>query len=69
MTKESGFKEGGPRSGLTNLELRAGKLGGSFRIESATAPAERSCCCIAKPAVVALMPAAPGQQTQADLLL
>jgi hypothetical protein len=33
------------------------------------ASAERACCCIAKPAVVAFMPTAPGQQTQTDLLL
>jgi len=31
----SGIKETGRRSGLTNLEQRARKLGGSFRIESA----------------------------------
>jgi hypothetical protein len=33
------------------------------------ATAERSCCCIARPAVIAFMPAAPGQEKQADLLL
>ena len=33
------------------------------------ASADHSSCCIAKPAVVAFIPAGPGRTTQADLLL
>jgi hypothetical protein len=36
---------------------------------AALATAERSCCCIARPAVIAFMKTGPGQKTQAELLL
>ncbi len=36
---------------------------------TALATAKRSCCCIARPAVVAFIPTPAGQHQQADLLL
>jgi hypothetical protein len=46
-----------PRPGTLNVDLRAARRAG------------HSCCCSARPAVVAVMPPVPGRPHQTDLLL
>ena len=58
----------GPGARLTTLTTDIA-LGGPAAWQRALRSAERACCCPAKPAVVALMPPAPGRTRAADLLL